>query len=37
MEPINIGIILGLYCGYIGIVDKKMETTTVSYLEAHGT
>ena len=26
---VSIGVILGLYGGYIGIMEKKMETTTV--------
>ena len=27
-----LGILLGLYWGYIGIMEKKMETTTKGYM-----
>ena len=30
-----IGVILGLYWGYIGIMEKKMETTTMGYIRGY--
>ena len=27
-----IGVILGLYWGYIGVMDEKMETTIMGYI-----
>ena len=31
-----LGYILGLYGGYMGIMEKKMETTTTVYLDVSG-
>ena len=30
-----LGVILGLYRGYIGIIEKKMETTIMGYIGVH--
>ena len=30
-EPVCIGAMLGLYWGYMGIMEKKMETSIIGY------
>ena len=32
METTIIGYILGLYWGYIGLMEKKMEATVIGYI-----